>query len=451
MGFFSRIFTPTGKSSSMYATDLNGDTTTSSGMVSDYSGSSNSVDEDSALSVAALHQGVNIISDTIASMPVFLYKEDEEGFQEIFPTDPRSRVLSNMANEVLTSFNLKKVLVKDMILHGNAFAKIKRDGEKITLEYIPTDQINVRKDNTGYYFEVKSFSTEVTGERFEAEIVDYYDMLVLIKNPKYNSILGTGLLEYAATVINTALEESTYMNNLFKNGLSAKAVLSSKTPFKKEVKEQLKSDLKSFYSGSSNAGKILVLEGDVNILPLSLTPSDIKLIENKHFTISELARFLNIPKHLLSLDKQQGTYSNISQEKLQLLTNTLTPYVTALEEAFNQKLLSEEEQNSGYYFKFDTSELLKLTPEDQSKYILELYNAKVITLEEVRASLNWGGDVGTLEELKKYKQNLENKIEIQSKENDTEQDKQEKESENLEKEVDSKEKKSSTKDDPGKK
>ena len=146
---------------------------------------------------------------------------------------------------------------------------------------------------------------------------------------------------------------------------------------------------------------MLVLEGDVSVLPLSLTPTDIKLIENKHFTISEIARFLNIPKHMLSLDRQQGTYSNITQERLQLLTNTLTPYVVAIEGALNQKLLTEEEQNAGYYFQFNTSEMMKLTPEDNANYMLSLYKENVVTLEEVRASLNLGGDEETIAQLKK--------------------------------------------------
>ena len=196
------------------------------------------------------------------------------------------------------------------------------------------------------------------------------------------------------------------MSNLFKNGLSAKAVLSSKTPFKKEIKEQLKADLKEFYSGADNAGKMMVLEGDISVLPLSLTPADIKLIENKHFTISEIARFLNIQKHLLNLDRGQGTYSNITQERLMLLQNTLMPYTVIIEEGINQKLLTEEEiANESYYFAFNTSEMLKITPEDQATYMINLYKENIVTLEEVRATLNLGGDVETIDRLNKI-QNL---------------------------------------------
>lgn len=359
------------------------------------------VDEETAMKIASLHQGINIIADTIASMPVYLHKEND-GFQQTLFEDSRCKILSGMANEVLTSFNLKRNLIKDIILYGNAYAKIVREGERVSLYYLPTDVVNVKKDNTGYYFEVKSYSTDVMGERTEAEIVDYYDMLVLIRNPKHNSIKGVGLLEYATNVIAMSTHESDYMINLFRNGLSAKAVLNSKTPFKKEVKEQLKRDLQSFYSGYSNAGKMMVLEGDISVLPLSLTPADIKLIENSNFSITQIARFLNIQKHLLNLDRGQGTYSNITQERLMLLQNTLLPYCVAIEEALNQKLLSEEEINQGYYFQFNTSEMLKLTPEDNAKYVLELYRENVVTLEEVRATLNLGGDTEIIEELKQY-------------------------------------------------
>ena len=422
MGLFSDFFKSKTDENLEQKISLNDNTST---YVNEFGETSKSVTEDTAMKIASLHQGVNIISDTIASMPIYLFKETD-GFQEVFLEDSRSRLFSNMANEVLTSFNLKKNLIKDLILYGNSYAKIVRESEdRVKLYYLPPNIVTPRFDTSGYFFNVQSYSTDVMGEQVQAEVIDYYDMLTPVRNPKHNSVTGVGLLEYASNMLSMSMHETDYMINLFKNGLSAKAVLSSKTPFKKEIKEQLKSDLKQFYSGANNAGKMLVLEGDISVMPLSLTPTDIKLIENKNLTIVEIARFLNIPKHMLSLDRGQGTYSNITQERLQLLQNTLTPFCVILEEALNQKLLTEEEIEQGYYFQFHTAEMLKLTPEDNSKYMLELFREHIVTLEEVRASLNLGGDDETINELKQvqeWKYNntkntlLQNGDEVQSKE-----------------------------------
>lgn len=378
-------------------------TPTSSYVNSSTSTAQASITEETALKIGALYQGINIIGDTIASMPLYLYR-DNEGFTEVFMGDPRSRVMSNMANETLSSFNLKKSLIKDVILHGNAYAKVEQSKTEVKLYYIPTDVITPKKDNSGYYYELQSYSTEVNGENYQQEVVDDADMLVLIRNNKYNSVTGVGLLEYAKDVLGLSMEESTYMLNLFRNGLSSKALLTSKTPFKKEIKEQLKMDLKNFYSGSSNAGKMMVLEGDINVTPLSLSPTDIRLIENKHFTISEISRFLNIQKHLLNLDKTQGTYSNITSERMMLLQNTLMPYVTLIESAMNAKLLTPQEIEQGYYFAFDTSEMLRLTPQDQASYMTTLYKEGIVNLEEVRTALGLGADAETIAELKNLQQ-----------------------------------------------
>ena len=361
------------------------------------------IDEDTALKIGALYQGINIIGDTIASMPVYLYK-DNEGFTEVFMNDPRSRVMSNMANETLSSFNMKKTLIKDMILHGNAYAKIEQTKSEVKMYYLPTDVITPKKDSSGYYYEIQSYSTDVNGENYPAEVVDDTDMLVLIRNNKYNSVTGVGLLEYAKDILGLSIEESEYMLNLFRNGLSAKALLTSKTPFKREIKEQLKKDLREFYSGSANAGKMMVLEGDIGVTNLSLSPADIKLIENKHFTISEISRFLNIQKHLLNLDRQQGTYSNITSERMMLLQNTLMPYVTMIESAMNAKLLTPQEIEQGYYFAFDTSEMLRLTPQDQAQFMTNLYKEGIVNLEEVRTTLGLGADAETIAELKNLQQ-----------------------------------------------
>lgn len=368
------------------------------------------VDEDTAMGIASLYQGITIISDTIASMPIYLYRNNE-GFQEMLVDDPRNNIMSGMANEVLTSYNLKKVMVKDLILYGNSYVKIVRGkGDAVeSLYYLPNDVVTPKSDSNGYYFEIKGFDTDVDGEKVDSEVVDFYDMLLLIRNNKYNSVKGTGLLDIAKDTLSLAVEENTYLNNLFRNGLSARAILSSKTPLKREIKQKLKQDLKSFYSGAKNAGTIMVLEGDMNLVPLTLSPQDIKLIEQKTFTISEVARYLNIPKHMLNLDRGQGLYSNITQERLSLMFNTLTPYTVAIEESLNQKLLTEDERLQGLFFKFDTSELLRLTPQDQAQYMLQLYSTGVVTVEEVRKALSLGSDEDTINQLKDI-QELKDKI-----------------------------------------
>lgn len=369
-----------------------------------------SIDEATAMKISALYQGINIICDTIGSIPMYLYKE-VDGYQQIVTEDKRNLVLSLMSNEVLSSLNLKRSLFKDLILRGNGYAIIHREGDGITLEYVPYDYVTPKKDSSGYYFEVQAYSTDVMGEKFEKRIITYSDMLVLIRNNKYNSITGQGLLDYASNALDMATEETNYMSNLFKNGLSAKAILLARNGIKAGLKEKLKKDLLTYYSGSKNAGKMLVLEGDYDLKSLSLSPSDLKLIENKNFTITDIARYLNIPKHLLNIDRQQGTYSNITQERLQLLQNTLLPYVTILENACNQKLLTEEEIALGYYFKCDTTEMLKLTPEDQAKYMLDLYREGVVIVDEVRSALNLSGDAETIAELKQLHL-LKNKIQL---------------------------------------
>lgn len=364
---------------------------------------SSTITEDSALGIAAVYQGISIVSDTISAMPCYLYK-NVDGYQQLMEDDPRNRLMSGMANEVLTSYNLKKVIVKDLILYGNAYIKINRNGSQVeSLTYLPVESVTPKYDNNGYYFEVSEIKTGVDGEEIGEEIVDFYDMIVLIRNNKYNSIKGQGLLELASKTLDTAIQEESYTRNLFKNGLSSKAILNSKTPLRKEIKDKLRTDLKNLYSGVQNAGSVMVLEGEMNLIPLTMTPSDVRLIESRNFSITEISRWLNIPKHMLNMDRSQGMYSNITQERQQLLSNTLTPFMIAIEESLNQKLLTDEERANEYYFKFDTSELLRLTPEDQSAYMLNLFQAGVVTISEVRSALNFGADEEVIQELKQIK------------------------------------------------
>ena len=350
----------------------------------------NYLDEDTAFTIAALHQGVAIISDAIASMNVYLYDYDEDGNIRKLETDYRNYLLNNMANPYLTAFNLKKAMLKDIILHGNGYANVEKNtrGKISSLEYIPASFVIPGADNFGYYYDVTSITTGVTGEIKEPRRIDEFNMLNVVVNPVANSVKGKGILDYAKETLVIANQENTYVKNLFLNGLSAKAILNSKTPFKKETKEKLRQDLLNFYSGSQNAGKMLVLEGDIAVQSLALTPADINLIQNRNLTVTEIARFLNIPKHLLNLDRGQGTYSNITQERLQLIQSTLTPYVTNFQQALNNILLTPAEKKSGYHFSFDANETLKLTPQEQADYLVKLLDSKIMTANEVRRKLN---------------------------------------------------------------
>ena len=350
----------------------------------------NYLDEDTAFTIAALHQGVAIISDAIASMNVYLYDYDEDGNIRKLETDYRNYLLNNMANPYLTAFNLKKAMLKDIILYGNGYANVEKNtrGKISSLEYIPASFVIPGADNFGYYYDVTSITTGVTGEIKEPRRIDEFNMLNVVVNPVANSVKGKGILDYAKETLVIANQENTYVKNLFLNGLSAKAILNSKTPFKKETKEKLRQDLLNFYSGSQNAGKMLVLEGDIAVQSLALTPADINLIQNRNLTVTEIARFLNIPKHLLNLDRGQGTYSNITQERLQLIQSTLTPYVTNFQQALNNILLTPAEKKSGYHFSFDANETLKLTPQEQADYLVKLLDSKIMTANEVRRKLN---------------------------------------------------------------
>lgn len=348
------------------------------------------LDEETALTIAALFQGISIISDAIASMNIYLYDFDEEGNIRRLDSDYRNYLLNNMANPYLTAFNFKKAVLKDIILYGNGYSFVDKNsrGKIAGIEYLPANSVQPGADNFGYFYDVMSIQTGVTGETKEPRRIDEYNMLNVVVNPIANSIKGVGLLDYAKETLVISNQENIYVKNLFLNGLSAKAILSSKTPFKKETKAKLKEDLLNFYSGSQNAGKMLVLEGEIAVQSLALTPADIDLIKSRNLTVTEIARFLNIPKHLLNLDRGQGTYSNITQERLQLIQSTLAPYVTNFQQSLNNILLTPAEKKAGYHFNFDANETLKLTPQEQADYLVKLLDAKVMTANEVRRKLN---------------------------------------------------------------
>lgn len=348
------------------------------------------ITKDVAVKIVALNCGINLITDSIANLPIFLYKNDENGIKET--VDDYRNSLLNLENEKhSTSFNMKKSLVSDYILHGNGYLDIwKENGNIKSLINIPKSEMSVQSNGHDNRRK-KIYSYHYWGMR-----KDFHEVLNLVRNPDEDPIAGTGILKEGSEMLSTAKDLDVYSKNIFSNGFFGKGIVESEKILTKPTRESLSNRIRNFFSGAKNAGKVMILDDGMKYKTLSLSPVDLDFLKQKDFTVNDIARLLKLPPAMIGGTGNTMTYSNVQDTQLQYLQLAIEPYLTIMENTFNKYLLTEKEKSEGYFFEFDTKSILRTTPQKQIEMLGSAVNYKILSTNDARKELNYpavpGGD-----------------------------------------------------------
>ncbi|MBX9179366.1 phage portal protein [Paeniclostridium sordellii] len=332
--------------------------------------------EDIALKISALNNGLSLISETLASLPIYKYHRLEDG-SKVRVRDDRLHYLLNVAcNQSTSSFNMKDTFIKQAILKGNGYLYIQRKGNNISSLHLVED-VQPKKymtdDGLSCTYEFKLGDREMT--------CNNYEMINLARYSK-NGIEGKGILEHGSDVLGIANSLNQYQGATLENGAFIKGMMKVPSEMNADDKRNLTSKMKEFFSGKSN-GTVMVLNKDIDFIPISLSPSDIEALKSSEFSVDEIARLLKVPPDML-----KGTSNRSEQSDLYFLKYCLLAYIRQVEEVFNHYLLLESEKNGEYFFEFNIDNLLRTDKATEIKYYRDGVEGGIFTINEARNKLN---------------------------------------------------------------
>ncbi|MCK9858196.1 phage portal protein [Paenibacillus sp. ATY16] len=336
------------------------------------------ITEDKLKKIPTAKTSLELITGSISQLPIYLYKENEDGDIAKVPSDNRIKLLNSEANEFCDSVQYKRKLVEDYLLYGKALSLVKRNGNIVT-ELHAMNAKNVQ---------FKSF-TEDRVTLSDIQVV-YSGMGEAIKIP-YEDILlidsgSSGVLKNGEALLQLALDEIEFSSNILSNGALPTGVIETTTKLSEVAIKRLRAGWESLYKGGRNAGKTVILEEGLQYKPVSFNPDQLQLTDSKKVTASEVAKLFNLPESMINSNLTK--YNSNAAENLHFLQYTLTPIITAIESALDKALLLESEKDNGYFFRFDTKEILRGTPKEQvEKVALELEKG-LITMNEARSELD---------------------------------------------------------------
>jgi len=290
------------------------------------------VNANTAQGVSAVYACVGAISETVASLPLILFKRDGEDRQRA--TDhPLYSVLHDQANEHQTALEFREWMMAAVLLRGNAYAKIIRryDGQVSALLPLSPDRVTVLRvgDGVGYEY------TDHTGK---VERLLSSEVLHLRHRLGDDGVLGVSPITAAKSVIELAISERDHGVNTFKNATRLGGILKIPGKINPEQKASLAQSWSSQHGGS-NAGRTAILEYGTEFQPISMTLEDAEWIAARAFSVTEVARLFRCPPTVIG-DLTHGNYSNSVEMARQFVTMTLRRHLVAWEQAISKQLLT---------------------------------------------------------------------------------------------------------------
>lgn len=333
--------------------------------------------------LSTVYRCVDLISDSIAVLPLKTYRIDGDGFKEEAKEHPAYYVLDMEPNEDMTRFVFFKTLMTSVLLTGNGYAYIERDGLKVEqLVYIPSGAVQIVwiTDRQG----VLRKRYKVTGF---AELVEPRDMIHVL-NFSYDGINGISTLEHARQTLSIATSAEESAKGFYDSGGQLSGVLTVEgARLSKEQKDQIYKTWRERTDpvmGTPNG--IAVLEGNMKYQPISISPSDSQLLESRQFNVVDICRFFSVSP-VKAFDLSKSSYSTVEATQLQYLTDTALAVITKIEQEINRKIFLPSERGK-VVAEFDTSAILRTDKSAQATYWKELFNIGAATPNEVRRESN---------------------------------------------------------------
>lgn len=306
------------------------------------------VNERTAMQTTAVYACVRILSEAVASLPLNLYRYTDNGKERVYD-HPLYHVLHDEPNEEMTSFVFRETLMSHLLIWGNAYAQIIRDGRGQVLALYPLlpDKMQVdRAENGELYYIYSRSSEENPNFKDTGDIILRKEEVLHIPGLGFDGLIGYSPIAMAKNAVGMTIACEEYGASFFANGATPGGVLEHPGVLKDPAK--VRDSWHSVYGGSKNAGKVAVLEEGMKYQQIGIPPEEAQFLETRKFQINEIARMYRIPPHMVG-DLEKSSFSNIEQQSLEFVKYTLDPWVCRWEQAMMKDLLLPQEKN-GWIF-----------------------------------------------------------------------------------------------------
>ena len=344
------------------------------------------VTPDAALQISSVFACVELLAQTISTLPLYVYKDTTDGARR---PDKMSRLwmlLHDRPNAWMTPAEFLSTMVVNRMLRGNAYAQIVRDasGEPIALVPLSPDQMELSVSKEGEYYTY------------------YQDGVISVLAPENvihwkglgNGYIGLSKLEYMRATTDEAISAQSNASKLYGAYSKPSGVLQTDSTLDDK---QLKAVFERFGGMARGGSGIFVVDRGLKYQQLSLTPADAQLLQTRQFSVEEICRWFGVPGVLVGSTAQTTWGSGIQQIVEGFHKFTVGPLCKQLEQALSRRLVPVTDTSTTIEFKLDG--FLRSTPEARAQFYSTMAQNGAMTRNEIRRLENLppveGGDALT--------------------------------------------------------
>lgn len=361
--------------------------------------------QQSAVSEVTYFTCLKMMSETVAKMPWKYYKKTAEGIEEPELSDA-AKLLKIRPNPFMTPTAFWNAVEMNRNHFGNAYvyvrSKFKRQkygGEYKLMDMwiMPSDAVQIIVDDQGYFGGAGKiwyvYNDKYSGQQF---IFGTNEVLHFKTSHSLDGITGLPVQKILKHTVEGASASQEFLNNLYENGLTAKAVLEYSGNLNEEGKTALLQSLETYGAGTKNTGRILPIPLGMKLIPLDIKLSDSQFIELKKYSALQIAAAFGIKPNQIN-DYEKSSYANSEMQQLSFYVDTMLFVLKQYEEEVNYKLLTEQEQfDEGKYFKLNEKVLLRTDSKTQAEIFAQEVQNGISKPNECRRKLDLkdaeGGD-----------------------------------------------------------
>lgn len=312
--------------------------------------SGKNVTEETAIQISTVYACVRVLAETIASLPLNVYESDGKVGSRIAENHPLEYLLHDAPNEEMTSFIWREQMMTQILLRGNSYSQIVRNGKTAIMSIYPllSSNMTVDRDDSGALTYKYQMADENTITLSPAEVLH-------IPGMGFDGIMGYSPIALMKTTLGLTLAAEEYGSKVFGNGATPAGVLTH--PNRLKDPEKLRNAWNAAYGGSANAGKIAILEEGMKFERISMPNSEAQFLETRKFQVNEICRIYRVPPHMVG-DLEHATFSNIEHQSISFAVHTIRPWLVRIEQSMNKALFSKNERGK-YFVKFNMDGLMR--------------------------------------------------------------------------------------------
>lgn len=332
---------------------------------------------------------VRLLAESIAQMPLHLYRKLADGSKERVTGSSLSEILSTKPNSWQTAFEYIEFLVTALCLRGNHYAFINRLSSGIIAELIPFMPQAVTPKRDGYDINYQVRFEDGTTDTLPQEKIHH------IRGLSLDGFTGVSPIAYQRNAIGMGIAAENHGAYLLRNGAMPSGTLSHPSKLTDEAYKRIRKSWQETHGGDKQGG-VAVLEEGLRFDKITMNNDDLQFLETRAFQRTEICSIFRVPPHMIG-DLTKSSFSNITQQSLEMVKYTFLPWCRRIESAINRDLLSDDERRRGFYVEFLVSGLERADIEQRYRSYNVGIMSGILSPNECRAMENRnprpGGDI----------------------------------------------------------